>query len=101
MTLLRPSAGERRRASESGEITHVLEAGALVILQQTVLATEVPLAEAAVADDALCGLTAGRCRAAKLLSSHDEKWWETKGGVRVGGRHKMGVRSERRSTVDS
>jgi hypothetical protein len=79
----------------------ILEAGALVVLQQTVPATEVALAETAVADDALCGLTAGRCRAAKLLASHYEEWWVTILGVREGGREKMGFRRERRSTVDS
>ncbi|KAG7129069.1 Endonuclease III like protein [Verticillium longisporum] len=39
-------------------VAYVFKAGALVILQKSVLATEVALAEAAVANDALSGITA-------------------------------------------
>jgi hypothetical protein len=42
-----------------------------VVLQQAVLAAEVAVAEAAVADDALGGLAALLCVAADSLASHD------------------------------
>lgn len=48
----------------------VLKALALVVLQEAVLATEMPVAEAAVADNALCGVLALLVAAADLLGRH-------------------------------
>lgn len=50
--------------------THVFKTAALVVLQETVLATEMAIAETAVADDALGSLLAVVCAAANLLAGH-------------------------------
>lgn len=52
----------------------VFEAAALVILQQTVLAAEVALAEAAVANNELGSFAALGGVATDLLSSHGGRW---------------------------
>jgi hypothetical protein len=52
----------------------VFETAALVILQQTVLAAEVALAEAAVTNNELGSLAALGGVATDLLSSHDGRW---------------------------
>ena len=48
----------------------ILEALALVVLEEAVLAAEMPIAEAAVADDALRGVLAFLVTAANLLRRH-------------------------------
>lgn len=50
--------------------TYVLEAAALVVLQQPMLAAEVSVAEAAVPDDALCLVPAVLEAAPDLLGRH-------------------------------
>lgn len=52
----------------------VLQSRALVVLEQTVLATVVSLAEAAVTDDALCWFLAFLECAAELLGRHCEEF---------------------------
>ena len=59
------TGGRRRRG-----VTYVFQAIALVVLEQPVLATVVPVAEAAVADDALGALPAVFVGAADLLGRH-------------------------------
>lgn len=59
------------RSDQDNERTHVFETTALVILEETVLAAEVALTEAAVADDALSRLLALLCGTADALAGHD------------------------------
>ena len=61
--------------SRTQGITYVFQAIALVILQQAVLATVVPVAEPAVADDPLGSFPAVFVGAADLLGWHTASKW--------------------------
>lgn len=65
--------GEGERSSRGGR-AYVFETGALVVLEEAVLAAEVAVAEAAVADNALGRVTALLEVAADLLLRHGGRW---------------------------
>lgn len=68
---LRPFSFQLGSIARMGLLLAVFQAAALVIFQQTVLATEVAIAECAVSNDALGSLSAVLGVATELLGRHD------------------------------